>query len=88
MAMMKRSSERFGAGKRTRGPRDDKFRPRKRSRFLEGARDIDLNDTEFLRRFITDHGKILPARLTGATAKQQRLLRRGIARARMMGLLP
>ena len=68
--------------------RGDKNRTRKKSRFLEGVKDIDLTDVEFLRRFLTDHGKILPARMTGASAKQQRLIRKGICRARVMGLLP
>ena len=82
---MRRNTERTFLKKR---PRGEKFRPRKRSRFLEGIREIDLSDVDFLRRFITDHGKILPARMTGASAKQQRLIRKGICRARVMGLLP
>ncbi len=61
---------------------------RKRSRYLEGATDIDINDHEFLRRFLTDHGKIIPARLTGVTARQQRAIRQGVRRARNIGLLP
>jgi small subunit ribosomal protein S18 len=68
--------------------RGDKLRTRKKIRFLEGVKEIDLNDAEFLRRFLTDHGKILPARMSGASAKHQRLIRRGIRRARVMGLLP
>ncbi len=61
---------------------------RKRSRYLEGVTDIDINDHELLSRFITDHGKIMPARLTGVTAKQQRVIKRGVRRARNIGLLP
>ena len=75
-----------------RRPRIDKtkmkMRPRKRSRFLEGIKHIDIHDVEFLRRFLTEHGKVLPARLTGASSKQQRQIRQGICRARLMGLLP
>jgi small subunit ribosomal protein S18 len=62
--------------------------PRRRSRHLEGLKEIDLRDHELLRRFVTDHGKLVPARLTGATAKQQRRIRKGVLRAREMGLLP
>ena len=62
--------------------------PRKRARYLEGVIDVDINDCEFLRQFVTEHGKILPSRLTGATAKQQRQIRHGVRRARNMGLLP
>ncbi len=60
----------------------------RRSRFLEGVKDIDPNDYDFLRKFMTDHGKIIPARLTGATAKQQRQIKSAIRKARNMGLLP
>lgn len=60
---------------------------RKRSRHLDGVTEIDLRDHELLRRFVTDHGKIMPARLTGATAKQQREIKKGVRRAREMGLL-
>jgi small subunit ribosomal protein S18 len=60
---------------------------KKRSRFLEGVTDIDITDHEFLRKFVTEHGKIIPARMTGASAKQQRQIKHGIRRARTMGLL-
>jgi small subunit ribosomal protein S18 len=61
---------------------------RKRSRYLENVKEIDINDADFLRKFVTEHGKILPARLTGATAKQQREIKHGVRRARVMGLIP
>jgi len=48
---------------------------------------VDVNDVEFLRRFITEYGKIVPARLTGVTAAQQRQIKEGVRRARNMGLL-
>lgn len=60
---------------------------RKRSRYLEGVTTIDINDADFLRNFVTEHGKIIPARLTGATATQQRQIKKGVRRARSMGLL-
>ena len=60
---------------------------KRRSRHLEGVTDIDTNDVEFLSKFMTEHGKILPARLTGATPLQQRRIKRAIRRARVMGFL-
>ncbi len=60
---------------------------RKRARVLEGVKSIDYEDMELLRRCTTEYGKIMPARLTGATALQQRRLARAIRRARGMGLL-
>ena len=70
-----------------RRPKEDTL-AKKRSRYLEGVTEIDIDDSDFLRKFMTDHGKIVPARLTGATAKQQRQIRRGVRRARNIGLLP
>lgn len=49
---------------------------------------IDYKDTELLRRFISERGKILPRRVTGTSAKNQRRLTIAIKRARIMGLLP
>ena len=60
---------------------------RRQSRHLAGMLKLDPSDIELLRRFTTEHGKIMPARLTGATAKQQRQLARAIRRARVMGFL-
>ncbi|MDY5954970.1 MAG: 30S ribosomal protein S18 [Kiritimatiellia bacterium] len=48
---------------------------------------VDINDIEFLRRFVTDFGKIVPARVSGVTAHQQRQIKKGVRRARNMGLL-
>ncbi len=60
---------------------------RKRVPALDPNAIIDVNDVEFLRRFITEYGKIVPARLTGVTAAQQRQIKQGVRRARNMGLL-
>ncbi len=77
--------------KRSRMQDKKKLRPkkteRKRARVLEGVREIDYQDFDLLRRCMTEYGKIMPARLTGANALQQRRLARAIRRARVMGLL-
>ena len=49
---------------------------------------IDYKDVEPLKKFITERGKILPRRLTGLTAKQQRHLTTAVKRARIIALLP
>lgn len=49
---------------------------------------IDYKHPEVLRRFVTEKGKILPRRITGTSAKNQRRLIREIKRARILGLLP
>ncbi len=61
---------------------------RKRQSPLKDAEHIDYKDTDTLKKFITERGKILPRRITGLTAKQQRRLTVAIKRARMMALLP
>lgn len=61
---------------------------RKRTRLLKADQQVDYRDYEFLRKFMTERGKIVPGRVTGANAKQQRQVKRAIRRARVMGLLP
>jgi small subunit ribosomal protein S18 len=41
-----------------------------------------------LKNFLTDRGKIVPSRISGLTARQQRSLTAAIKRARMLALLP
>lgn len=49
---------------------------------------VDYKDTEFLQQFINNQGKILPRRVTGESARVQRMLTRAIKRARHLSLLP
>ncbi|MCS6873890.1 MAG: 30S ribosomal protein S18 [Pyrinomonadaceae bacterium] len=49
---------------------------------------IDWKDVEFLKQFIPERGKIMPRRISGITARQQRKLAKAIKRARIMALLP
>ena len=49
---------------------------------------IDYKDVDLLKRFISERGKILPRRVTGTSAKNQRKMTVAIKRARVMGLLP
>ena len=49
---------------------------------------VDYKDVDLLNRFISERGKILPRRVTGTSAKNQRKVANAIKRARIMGLLP
>ena len=49
---------------------------------------INYKDADGLRKFLTEGGKILPRRLTGLSAKQQRELTTAIKRARHLALVP
>lgn len=49
---------------------------------------IDYKDTETLKQYINNEGKILPRRMTGVSAKYQRQLTTAVKRARHVALLP
>lgn len=49
---------------------------------------IDYKDVELLKKFISANGKITPRRVTGTSAKYQRMLTTAVKRARQMALLP
>ena len=49
---------------------------------------IDYKEYKFLRKFITEQGKIIPAHVTGVSAKYQRLIANEIKKARVLALLP
>ncbi|MFF4588065.1 30S ribosomal protein S18 [Streptomyces sp. NPDC001388] len=53
-----------------------------------GVTYIDYKDTDLLRKFVSDRGKIRSRRVTRVSAQQQRLLSRAIKNAREMALLP
>ena len=49
---------------------------------------VDYKDVGTLRKFISERGKILPRRITGTSAKHQRILTTAIKRARHLALIP
>lgn len=49
---------------------------------------IDWKDVDFLKRFIPERGKIMPRRISGISAKDQRRVSQAIKRARSMALIP
>lgn len=49
---------------------------------------IDYKDSDALRQFITERGKIMPRRISGVCAPHQRKLSSAIKRARNLALLP
>ncbi|WP_345962747.1 30S ribosomal protein S18 [Streptomyces sp. BRB040] len=54
----------------------------------DGVTYVDYKDTELLRKFLSDRGKIRSRRVTRVTSQQQRQLARAIKNAREMALLP
>jgi small subunit ribosomal protein S18 len=61
---------------------------RRRVSPIKPGEPIDYKDVDLLRKYVTERGKILPRRITGLTAKQQRDLTQAIKRARVLALLP
>ncbi len=49
---------------------------------------IDYKDVNLLKHYVTERGKIIPRRITGCTARHQRMLTVAIKRARQIALLP
>jgi small subunit ribosomal protein S18 len=65
------------------------FRRKRYCRFTaEGITHVDYKDLELLKAYVSESGKIVPARITGTKAKYQRQLTRAIKQARYLALMP
>ena len=65
------------------------FRRKKFCRFTaEKIEEVDYKDIKLLQGFISESGKIVPARVTGTKARFQRQLTTAIKRARFLALMP
>lgn len=66
--------------------------PRRRAKkvcwFTQNKVAPDYKDIRIISRYVTERGKIVPRRLSGVTAKNQRKLAIAIKRARHLALLP
>jgi small subunit ribosomal protein S18 len=49
---------------------------------------VDYKNPQIMRSFVTDRGKMIPRRISGASARQQRVISTAIRRSRMLALLP
>lgn len=82
------SDDRFGGEDKERRPGRPKFFRKKVCRFCANRNEVDYKDIEILGRYVTERGKILPARITGACARHQRAIATAVKRARHLALLP
>lgn len=65
------------------------FKRRKFCRFTaEKIQEVDYKKVDLLKDFISENGKIIPARITGTKAHYQRQLATAVKRARFLALLP
>ena len=87
--MSVKSRLRAKARKRDRKNKKRSFSRKKVSRLTtDKTLVVDYKDPKLLRSFLSETGKILPRRITGNTAKQQREVALAIKRARHLALLP
>lgn len=65
------------------------FTPKKKKCvFCINKKKIDYKDAYMLKRYVTERGKIIPARVSGLCSKHQREVTIAIKRARIIALLP
>lgn len=64
------------------------YRKKKKVCQICAGKSFDYKDVNVVSKYITDKGKIMPRRMTGACAKHQRLMAEQIKRARFMALIP
>ncbi len=63
-----------------------RFQRRRQGQFVPDY--IDWKDVDYLKRFVPERAKIMPRRISGISAKDQRRIAKAIKRARTMALLP
>lgn len=73
-----------------RKPKTKVFKRKKRKPcyFCVEKKTLDYKDVGFVRRFMTDRGKIAPRRMSGCCAEHQRMVAKVVKRARQIGLVP
>ena len=84
-----------GKGKGRNDKKDDKkggrqlFKRRKFCRFtVDKIAEVDYKDVNILKEFISENGKLIPARITGTRTHYQRQLSTAVKRARFLALMP
>ena len=64
------------------------YRKKKKICQMCAGKDVDYKDVQIISKYITEKGKIMPRRMTGACAKHQRHIAQQIKYARYMALIP
>jgi small subunit ribosomal protein S18 len=83
-----RDKDRDGEGKYPPRQKGRPFFKKKVCKVCIGKMRIDYKDSSSLRKYVSERGKILPRRITGACAKHQRKIAQAIKRARAIAILP
>ena len=74
-------------GSRSRSSMSEMRTPRPKPKIDFTVDALDFKNTNLLRQFVTEQGRILPRKYTGLPAHYQRRLNRAIKRARQMLLM-
>ncbi len=76
----------LGVGEDVIGDRPRRFHRRRPRQIVPDY--VDWKDVDLLRQFVPERGKIMPRRISGISAKDQRRVSIAIKRARSMAILP
>ena len=74
--------------KREKKKTPSRMRRRKSDPLASEKSAVDYKNIELLSKFLTEKGKVIPRRISGCSAKNQRRLTHAIRRARHVGFLP
>jgi small subunit ribosomal protein S18 len=65
-----------------------RFRKKRNPLALAKIEQVTFKDVTLLKYFVSERGRILPRRVTGVSASQQRMIARAVKQARALALLP
>ncbi|NTW50076.1 MAG: 30S ribosomal protein S18 [Chlorobiales bacterium] len=82
------ATQTFVKGKRTGRPTQRVAQAARKKQSKTQVVFFDYRDERKLKRFINEQGKIIPRRITGLSAKEQRLLTKSIKWARHLAIIP
>ena len=86
---MARPSDKKKDDKNKRSSRNNLFKRRKFCRFtVDKIPFVDYKDVNILKEFISENGKLIPARISGPRTHFQRQLSTAVKRARFLALMP
>jgi small subunit ribosomal protein S18 len=66
----------------------NRFRKKRNPLALAKIEKVTFKDVTLLKYFVSERGRILPRRMTGVSATQQRMIARAVKQARALALLP
>jgi small subunit ribosomal protein S18 len=87
-AIVKRASDNSNSTDRQEGRTTTRSRKKLNPLALAQIETVTFHDVQLLKYFVSERGRILPRRMTGVSAVQQRMIARAVKQARSLALLP